>query len=225
MAEHLLKRFDEELNKLRYCLLKMGTLVQNQIEHAVSSLIDNNIDDAKLVIEYEQKVDKLDNKIEKQGLRIFALHQPVAMDLRLVLSAVSINSDMELIGDMATNIAKDVIEMSIPPGLIEKTKFKDMGELINSMAADLMIAYVNMDNVLAFELIKKDIETDKLFKDNLAILINLMKSDSRLVEICSYLVDINRNLHSISHQMRSVAQELVFLFDAKMIKHQSNDDS
>jgi len=224
MAEHLLKRFDEELNKLRYRLVKMGTLVQQQIEFAVNSLIENNIEQAKLVIDVEKKVNKLDIKIDKQCLRIFALHQPVAMDLRLVLSAVSINDDMELIGDLATNIAQNVIEMNIPPGLVERTKMKEMGVLINLIAAMLMDSYINMNNELAMEVIKKDLEADKLFKENFSILTTLMKSDNNLIEICSYLIDINRNIHSISRQIRSVAQELVFLFEAKMIKHQSVED-
>jgi phosphate uptake regulator len=96
-----------------------------------------------------------------------------------------------------------------------------MGSLINQITALLMDSYVNMNNELAIEVIKKDLETDKLFRENFSVLTNLMKTDNSLIEICSYLIDINRNIHSISRQIRGIAQELVFLFEAKMIKHQS----
>jgi phosphate transport system protein len=224
MADHLLKRFDEELNKLRYRLVKMGTLVQQQIEFAINSILENNIEHAKLVLEFEKKVNRLDIKIDKQCLRIFALHQPVAMDLRLVLSAVSINDNMEFIGDLTTNIAQNVIDMNIPPGLIERTKINEMGALINQITALLMDSYVNMNNDLAIEVIKKVSEADKLVKENFSVLTNLMKADNSLIEIGCYLIDIDRNLHSISRQIRTIAQELVFLFEAKMIKHQSIEE-
>jgi len=224
MTEHLLKRFDEELNKLRYRLVKIGTLVQQQIEYALNSLINNNIEHARLVIELENKVDKMDIKIDKQCVKIFALHQPVAMDLRLVISSLLINNDLELIGDFATNVAENVIEMNIAPGLIEKTKMKEMGTLINSISTKLMDSYINMNNELAIEIIKTDVESEILFKENFSILTNLMKSDTNLIETCSFLIDINRNLYSISKQIKGIAQELVFLFEAKMIKHKNLED-
>ena len=220
MAEHLLKRFEDELTKLRYRLVKMGTLVQQQIEYAINSVIDNNVDYANLVIETEIKIDKLDLKIDKQCLKIFALHQPVAMDLRLVLSAVSMNDKLELIGDLATNIAQNVQNMMLPHGLVIKTKLNDMGKMVNVIISKLMDSFVNMDNDLALESIKMDSEIDSYYKENFSILITLMKSDCDLIEPCSYLLDINRNIQAISRQARSIAQELVFLFEAKMIKHQ-----
>ena len=112
IQEHIIKKFDEELNKLRFRLVKMGSLVQEQVEYAIRALTSNSTELAQIVIEHDDKVDKLDSKIDKQCLRIFALHQPMAMDLRLVMSAYSINDDMELIGDLSTNIAKNILDMS-----------------------------------------------------------------------------------------------------------------
>jgi phosphate transport system protein len=141
------------------------------------------------------------------------------------LSAVSINDNMELIGDFATNIAKNVMEMNIRPGLIEKTKMKMLGDTIILISSKLMDSFVNMNNDIAIEVIKIDYESEKSFKENFEELTGFMKIDNQLIESCSYLIDINSSMHFISRQIRSVAQELVFLFEAKMIKHQEINDS
>ena len=224
MADHVLKRFDEELNKLRYRLVKMGTLVQQQIELAVSALLNDNSEQAKLVLSLEDKVDKLDIKIDKQCLRIFALHQPVAMDLRLVLSAVSMNDNMELIGDLASNVANNVLALKASPGLIKKTKLEEMGRTLGQIISKLMDSFVNFDIELAIESIKMDAEINNLFKENFKLLTDIMKTDGSLIDSCCLLLDINRNIQAISRQAISIAQELVFLVEARLIKHQNIDD-
>jgi phosphate transport system protein len=224
MTEHVFKKFDDELNKLRYRLVKMGTLVQQQLECAVKALSENDNHNAELALEIEQKIDKLDIKIDKQCLKIFALHQPVAMDLRLVLSAVSINDNMELIGDLTSDIAESIMQMLAPPGLIQKTKLLEMGKSVENIITSLMDSFVNMNIDLAYETIKLDTNLTDLFKENFILITDLMKNDNKLIDSCSYLLDINRNFWGISRQARSIAQELVFLFVAKLIKHQNIDD-
>lgn len=225
MAEHIIKRFDEELNKLRYRLIKMGSLVQQQVELSSRALTSNNFEFAKLVLELDDKVDKLDIKIDKQCLRIFALHQPVAMDLRLVLSAVSINDNMEMIGDIATNIAHNVLEMNLAPGILSKTKFQEFGTSIELIIANLLDAFIYADVEKAKEVIKKTPEIKKLFKDNFDSIKELLESDNQFVEQSCYLIDTNRNFQFIYDQARSIAQELVFLVEAKLVKHQLIEDA
>ncbi|MGA2297893.1 MAG: phosphate signaling complex protein PhoU [FCB group bacterium] len=224
MAEHLLKNFDDDLNKLRYRLVKMGTLVQQQVEFTFKALLEDNLEYAKLVIETEKKVDKLDIKIDKQCLKIFALHQPVAMDLRLVLAAVSINDKMELIGDLANNIAHNIIEMNNLPGLIAKTKFPELTEAVQLMLSTLMDSYVNLDDDLAIEVIKSYSDVKRIYFDNFNAILLLMKNDIYLIELGSFLIDINRNIQVISRQARTIAQELVFLVEARMIRHQNIEE-
>ncbi len=224
MANHVLKAFDDELNKLRYRLVKMGTLVQEQIEYAINSLLQDKKELASIVLEIETKVDNLDIKIDKQCLRIFALHQPVALDLRLVLSAISINDNMELIGDLASNIARNVQKMTIQPGILKKTKFEEMGKALELIISKLMDSFVNMNKELALEAIKSDSEIKILYDRNFELITNLIIEDNQLIEYGCYLIDINRNIQSISRQARSIAQELVFLFEAKMIKHLSLEE-
>ncbi len=224
MANHILKMFDEELNKLRFRLVKMGTLVQEQIEFSLNSFIEDKKELASIVLEIEKKVDNLDIKIDKQCLRIFALHQPVALDLRLVLAAISINDNMELIGDLASNIAKNVQKMTIIPGVLKKTKFEEMAKVLEIIVTKLMDSFVNVNKELALETIKSDSEINIIFNENFRIITDLMIEDNELIEYGCYLIDINRNMQAISRQARSIAQELVFFFEAKMIKHLSLDE-
>ena len=196
----------------------------SEVNKVINSLLEDKKELATMVLEIEKKVDNLDIKIDKQCLRIFALHQPVALDLRLVLSAISINDNMELIGDLASNIARNVKKMTIQPGILKKTKFEEMGKVLDLIISKLMDSFVNMNKELALETIKSDSEINILFDQNFKLINDLMVVDNELIEYGCYLIDINRNIQAISRQARSIAQELVFLFEAKMIKHLSLDE-
>lgn len=219
MNEHISKRFDNELNKLRYRLVSMGTLVQQQIEFTIKAIVSDNMDYAKVVLELEEKINSLDIKIEKQCVRVIALHQPVARDLRLILTGYQINIYLEIMGDMATNIVKDFMEMLTPPELIEDTKIPVMAQRIQLMINKLLDAFIDMDFELAMDAIRLEEEIDKMHKENFEILTNKMMYNYRIVQPCSYLLDVNRNFQILARQTRSIAQELVFLFDAKVVKH------
>lgn len=219
MNEHLFKRFDEELTKLRYRLVRMGTLVQQQIEMAVNALLENNKESANFVIKNEDKVDKLDIKIDKQCMRIFALHQPLAYDLRLVLSSLSLNENLELLGDIAVNIADDVINSKISPQFISKTKIEEMAKQVILLMNKVMDSFVYMNIDFALEAIKITNEIDELYKSNFIIISELLKNSNNNIEPSCFLIDINRNIQFISRQAKSMAEELVFLVDARIIKH------
>lgn len=225
MNEHLLKRFDDELNKLRYRLIKMSTLVQQQLELSLKAIIEDNEDYTKLVIELEEKVDKLDLKIDKQCLRIFALHQPVATDLRLVLSTVSINDNLEMLGDLATIIAKSFSSIKLIPGIIPKTKLSEIQKQLNIMISKLMDSVVFMKPDYALDSITIYEELNRLSKENYNILIGLMKVDAANIDLCAALIDINRSIQNISRIAKGIAEELVFLVEARMIKHQGYNPS
>ncbi len=224
MNEHVLKRFDEELNKLRYRLVKMGTLVQQQIEFTIKAIVNDDKDFAKVVLELEEKINNLDVKIEKQCVRVIALHQPVARDLRLILTGFQINIYLEIMGDMATNIIKDFMEMLTPPELIEDTNIPEMAKKIQLMINKLLDAFIDMDFELAMEAIRLEEEIDSMHKENFETLTNKMMYNNRIVQPCSYLLDVNRNFQILARQTRSIAQELVYLFDAKVVKHKDADE-
>jgi len=223
IQEHIIKRFDEELNKLRFRLVKMGSLVQEQVEYAIRALTTNSTELAQIVIEHDDKVDKLDSKIDKQCLRIFALHQPMAMDLRLVMSAYSINDDMELIGDLSTNIAKNILDMSSIQNLTEETKLAQTGDLSVSLINKVLDSFIFSDVELAKQALKIASEIKNISKENFQLIIALMQKNPINISSGAYLIDINRNIQFISEQGRSIAQELIFLIEAKIEKHKKEE--
>lgn len=221
-SEHTLKVFDFELAKLRHRLIKMGTLVQQQIEFCIASLFENNTKLASIVIDLEKQVDKLDIKIDKQCMKIFALHQPVAMDLRLVLSSVSINDYFELIGDMTSEIAKNVIKAKINSELLERTKIKESANLITQAFAKVMDTIVLLDANYSRDIIQQEEAIKALHLETLNSLKNSMKENVENIDSACLFVDVSKNLTFMANQIRTIAQELVFLFEAKVVKHQQN---
>jgi phosphate transport system protein len=223
MTEHIIKAFDEELSKLRFRLVKMGSLVQEQIEFAIKSFMTNNLELAKIVIDREEKVDKLDIKIDKQCLRIFALQQPLANDLRLVMSALSINEDMELIGDLAVYIARNVIDMNASAeNLIDETKILEMTKFVDDMIIKVMDSFVYNDVELARTVISSGSQVDKLWKQNFELINTLIEKNPSNSRLCTYMIDIIRNLQFISDQAISISREVIFLVEAKIVEHINN---
>ncbi|MCX6152847.1 MAG: phosphate signaling complex protein PhoU [Candidatus Kapabacteria bacterium] len=224
MGEHLLKQFDDEMNKLRFRLVRVGTLLQQQIELAISSLLDNNYERANLVIELEKKIDQLDIKIDKQCARIIALHQPVAQDLRLILAGFQINIYMEMMSDLATNITKRVLEMPDIQSIVAQTNINKMAKRLEEMISDILDGFVNMNVELAIKAVKASEDIDSIFDDNFKLINSIMIDDHSLIKFCANLQDINRNFQIIAKQGKSIAQELVFLFEAKVVKHFNIED-
>jgi phosphate transport system protein len=223
-TEHTLKAFDFELAKLRHRIIKMGTLVQQEIELSLTTLFENNPKLAGIVNDIEKQVDKLDIKIDKQCMKIFALHQPVAMDLRLVLSSVSINDYFELIGDMASDIAKKVSQVQINTDLLNKTKIKESGELISGGFAKIMDSLMLLDENYSRDIIEKEEDIKRLHEETVNILKDSMKENQDNIDLGCFLIDVSKNLIFMANQIRTIAQELVFLFEAKVVKHQQNID-
>lgn len=220
MNVHTIQRFDDDLDKLRSRLIKMFTLVQQQMGFVLKVLTESDKNLAELVIANDDKIDKVDIKIDKQCMQIFAVHQPLASDLRTVLTALSINDLMELIGDTIVDICKCIIDIQSEPYLIRKTKIIQMAEVTDKMLSKVVDAYIFANYEIAkdsFEIIH---QVKALRKQNVEILALLVKENAEHAVTCLSLQDINRNIKMIADLSINVAQEIVFLAEARNIKHQ-----
>lgn len=220
MNVHTIQRFDEDLDKLRSRLIKMFTLVQQQMGFTLKALADSDKNLAELIITNDDKIDKVDIKIDKQCMQIFAVHQPLASDLRVVLTALSINDLMELIGDTIVDISKCIIDMQAEPYLIRKTKIIQMGEVTEKMLSKVVDAYIFANYEIAKESFEIIHQVKALRKQNVEILASIVKENADHAVICLSLQDINRNLKMVADLSVNVAQEIVFLAEARNIKHQ-----
>lgn len=222
MQHHTMRRFDEELDKLRTRLIQMGSLVQEQMEFMIRALETQDVPLARIIIERDAKVDAFDNKIEKQCMRIFALQQPVAMDLRLIMSALTINGHLERLGDHAVNVAEKIGLSPLFLEALARTRIIEMGKKAGWMVTEALDALINTDPEIARSVLPMDDDVDRLDRENFQILIGLMQEDSRLVEACSHLLIVTKNLERIADQATNIAEEVVFLVDAHIIKHRGS---
>lgn len=213
------KTFEEDLDKLRTRLIRMGSLVEEQVEFAIRALREGNQELARIVVERDDKVDKLDLKIDKQCQRIFALNQPVATDLRLLLSAIKINNELERIGDMATNIAQVVITSPGSVGFAEQVGIDRMSRAVHTLLKSSIDAFINNDPELAAHILPTDSTIDNLYNELQATLIEAMHNDPTRVADGAHLLICIHDLERMADHATNIAENVIFLVRAKLVRH------
>lgn len=219
------RSFEDDLDKLRTRVIRMGSIVEEQVEFAFRALIEGNTELAKLVMERDEKVDKLDMKIDKQCQKIFALHQPVASDLRLLLVALKINNELERIGDLAFNIARHSLLLAKPQELAERLGLQRITQGVYTMMKSSLDAFINSDPNLALHIMRTDSQIDALERDISNTMIELMKGDVELIEPGVQIIIILRNLERMADQATNIAENVIFLVDAKLVRHVYSHDA
>ncbi len=216
---------EEELEQLKTKIIKMGSLVEEQIELSIRSLFEGNLDLAKTVISRDDEVDKYDIKIDKHCQRIFALTQPVAFDLRLIMSALMINSDLERMGDIAVNISERAEPLLGYSDLLKKVKVDEMSGKVKKIVRMGIDCFVNSDAELAKKIILMDVEVDKLDKHIFDLITLEMRNDNDMIIPCSHILTLIRNIERLSDHATNIAEDVIFLIDAKIIKHSKDPDN
>jgi phosphate transport system protein len=222
-----MKRHFEELeDELKYRLLHMGSLVEEMIHWAVYSLIERTGESLEKVHEHEKEVNRLHIEIDDRCLKLLALYQPAAADLRFVMGAIKINSDLERIGDQAVNIAQTTAHVLQHPQLEKKLfDIPRMAELAKRMVKDSLDAYVKRDVDLANTVVQRDEEEDRLKSEAFTVLMHLMQSDSSTIQRAFSLILISRNLERIADHATNIAEDVIFMVLGKDIRHHLTDDT
>jgi phosphate transport system protein len=213
------RQFETEIEKLKNRVLKMCSLVDEQLESAIRSIEEDNMELAKQVLVLDEKVDKFDVKIDKICQRLLALRQPVATDLRFIMSALTINSNLERIGDLSVNIAENFILMKKKPSFMLTTNFTPMANIVREMIRNSIDSFINNDPKLAQKVIETDKVLDQYNVDNHQILINIMKENKDDIEAAVALLVICRQLERLGDHATNIAEDVYFIVEAQMIKH------
>jgi phosphate transport system protein len=213
------RQFDQQLAKLKTRLIKMCSLVDEQVEYALQAISTENKELANLVIERDKKVDKYDVKIDKICQKIFALNQPVAMDLRLIMSALTINSNLERIGDIAVNLSEEILLMENKPAFIDRTLFADMSETVKDMIRNAIDSFIENDPKLAQKVITTDDLLDEQNKTNIRTLIDIMEENSGNIRPGISMINISREMERIGDHATNIAEDVYFIVEAQLIKH------
>ncbi|HWP81135.1 MAG TPA: phosphate signaling complex protein PhoU [Bacteroidota bacterium] len=215
------RHFELELDQLRTMLIRMGSLVEEQIELSVKAILESNPSIAQIVIERDRKVDEFDNEIDKQCMRVFALTQPVAIDLRLLMAALKINSDLERIGDIAVNLAERVEPLSAYGNFVKSTSLGPMAAAAREMVKQAIDAFVNSDVELAKKVLQSDDRVDTMDREMFALMLKTMKEDPKVIEPAAHVMILSRHIERLADHATNIAEDVVFLVNAKIIKHQA----
>ncbi len=215
----MIRSFEEDLDKLRTRLIRMGSLVEEQVEFAFRALLEGNVELARLVVDRDDKVDKLDLKIDKQCQRIFALTQPVASDLRLLLAAIKINNELEVIGDIATAVASTVAETPSTVQLANALDCKTLTDAVFTMFKSSMDAFINNDPDLASHILPSDSTVDSMYLVKRNMLIDIMEKDPSVVAAGSRLLLVLQDMENIADHATNIAENVIFLVRAKLVRH------
>ena len=214
--------FQKELQQLKEDLLKMAGLVEEAINTAVQSLVKRDSDLAKKTFEGEDKINDMELAIDDSCLKLLALRHPMAADLRFVTSAMKITTDLERMGDQAVNIAERAISLNQEPQLKPYIDIPKMTEITQSMVKDVLDAFVNQDPKLARSVCERDDLVDGLNDQVFRELLTFMMSDPQTITRAVHLMIVCRCLERIADHATNIAEDVIFLVDARVIKHHAN---
>ncbi len=209
----------EELEQLRSKIIRMGSLVEKQIGDAFAALFTGDTELADAVLKRDDEVDKFEVRIDKHCQRIFALTQPVAYDLRLIMASLMINTDLERMGDLAVNISLKTKYLSDFDELFHEVKLDELAGKVHSVVKMSIDCFVNGDSELAREVIIVDKEIDRLESSIFDLLTEKMKEDNEMIVPCSHILTLTRNIERLADHASNIAEDVIFLIDAKIMKH------
>jgi phosphate transport system protein len=213
------RHFDEELIELRKKLLRMASLVEESIALSIEGLKVQKEELAQQVLGREEDVNLLDIEIDEACLRLLALRQPMAGDLRFITSAMKIGSELERMGDLAVNIAERTIALLKAPLLKPLIDIPRMAILTQNMVKDSINAFVNRDEGLARNVCERDDEIDSLNDQIFRELLTYMMQDPHNIERAVGLILVGRHLERIADHATNVSEDVIYLAKGKTIKH------
>ena len=213
------RHFHEELEALKQTLLVMGGLVEDQIRRVMRALIERDDALAQEVIERDQQVNAYDVEVDETCVSLLALHQPAAGDLRFITTAMKIVTDLERMGDQAVNIAQRVLELNREPQLKPYIDLPRMAEKAQRMVKESLDAFVARDTELARKVCAEDAEVDALKEQIFRELLTFMMEDARTIPRAIRLILISRFLERVADHATNIAEMVIYLVDAKMVRH------
>jgi phosphate transport system protein len=210
-SEHIIKSYDQELQRLDNIVAEMGGTAESQLASAMEAIVKRDADLAAMVIESDARVDELEREVESLAVRLLALRQPMARDLRQIIAALKISTDIERIGDYATNVAKRSIALDNIAPVRPVYALPRMGRVAAAMIKDVLDAYVERDADKAMAVWLRDEELDEMYTSLFRELLTYMIEDPRNITAGTHLLFMAKNLERIGDHTTNVAETLYFL--------------
>jgi phosphate transport system protein len=221
MAKHL----HRDLDNLQQDILKLAGLVEESIQKAIEALQKRDVRLANDVIAGDPQIDNEENHIEEECLKILALHQPVAVDLRRITAAMLINIDLERMADLAEEIAERVLEMAKLPMFPISDKLQQMTDLTTTMVRQSLDSFVNLNTPQARLVMRMDDEVDRFNEEIIQEILVLMKTSPAMIEAGLSLFSATRHLERIADHATNIAEDVVYLAEGEIVRHRPHTDA
>ncbi len=216
MTTHL----QREIDRLKKEILFMGAEVESALGKAVEALITRNSKLAEEVIKSDEEMDQLEVEIEEECLKILALHQPVAIDLRYVIAILKINNDLERIGDLGVNIAERAVYLSSHAPIDLPLDFRGMAEMAQLMLKRSLDALVNLDTTLARQVRASDDEVDAINRYMYTLMEDYIKENPQRISEVLHLLSASRHLERVADQATNIAEDVIYMVEGEIVRHQ-----
>ena len=213
------RHFDQELAQLKEVLLQMGALVEHQIQQALQALVERDSDLAVAVIERDHEVNALDVEIDDTCIKLLALHQPTARDLRFVTTAMKISSELERMGDLADHIAERALELNTEPQLKPYIDIPRMANWTMRMVKECLDAFVKSDSAMARKVCADDDFVDDLNEQLFRELLSFMLENPMTITRAIRLTFVAKSLERIADHATNISELVVYMVEGKNIRH------
>jgi phosphate transport system protein len=213
------KHLVRDLDQLKREVLVMGNYVEESIDRAIEALLNRDQVLAERVMSGDDVLDEKEVAIEEACLKVLALHQPVAHDLRFIVAVMKVNNDLERMGDIAVNIAKRAACLAVEPPLGGPLDFAAMTEKVQTMVRGSLDALVNLDTQLARRVLIQDDDVDTMNRRMFRVLQDMMAGKPGTVERAVHTLSVSRHLERIADLATNIAEDVVFMVDGEIIRH------
>lgn len=219
----MLKHLQTELEKLKKRILSLGAMVEERVRMAIKAIETRDGNLAARIIDADREIDEAEVEVEEECLKILALHQPVAVDLRFISAVIKINNDLERIGDEAVNIAERIQNISKRPPISVLFDYSQMADQTEAMLKSSLDALVNLDVDLAYQVCLMDDDVDELNRDIYDRVKDAIAAEPQRVGYLINLLLISRHLERIADHATNIAEEVIYMIEGIISRHQKRD--
>ncbi len=223
MSQEGHRHFHDELSRVKVRLLTMSGEAEAAVRNAVEALLERDAEKARQVIRGDRVIDGMEVELEEQCVNLLALHQPMAKDLRMLMTVIKIANDLERVGDHAVNIAQSAERLAASRPITPEPEIVEMARLAREMLGDALEAFVRGDPAAGRAVCLRDDKVDALNRSMFRILLTHMMEDPHSIGAGMELLLVSRNLERIADLATNIGEDVVFLVEGKSIKHHAED--
>ena len=219
--KHTSSHYEKELQAIKDGLIYLGALTEKAIQHAMQALSSRDSELAKKVIGADDEIDRLDTDIEERCIKILALRQPTAIDLRFITTAIKITGHLERIGDMAVNIAEKAMRLNEEPQLKPYIDLPRMTDMVGQMIKDSLDSFIRADLNLAEKVRRMEQVIDDLNEQIFRELLTFMMEDSKSIHRALLIMQVSKNMERIADHAKGIADMVTYMVTGECVRHQS----